>query len=217
MTDLDDAIARLAVELSVKRKERQANRYQDQQRLKAEAEGRVYRTHSQRRIDRRARAEEMAALYSTSMTLQQIGDKYGLTRERIRHILKKELGLTAKNGVTAARFAALRENRRRDHEARWMEKQGCTVAQWRSIPARARAAFMMQRSNARRYNEAWALSMWEWWELWRTSDRWEQRGRGRHVLGRLDRSKPWALGNVAVVPMAAILASRWKGGLQAVL
>ena len=159
----------------------------------------------------------MAALYRSSMTLEQIGDKYGLTHERVRQILKKELGLIAKDGATAAYFAALRENRQRGLDARKMVKNGCTIEQWRSIPARARLAFLMQRKNARRDDNAWALSVWDWWTLWRDSDRWGQRGRGRYVLGRLDRSEPWALGNVAIVPMAAIIASRYKGGLQAVL
>ena len=218
MTDLDDEIARLAAELSAKRKERHKNKLQDRHRLKAEANGRVYRSHAQRKIDRLARAEEMAALYRSSMTLEQIADKHGLTKERVRQLLKGELGLMAKDGAPAAYSAALRENRQRELDARKMAKSGCTMDQWQSIPAWARTAFMSQRSAARRGDGAWALSMWDWWTLWRDSDRWGQRGRGRgYVMGRLDRSKSWALGNVAIVPMAAIIASRRKGGLQAVL
>lgn len=51
------------------------------------------------------RTAEMARLYRSGETLQQIGDKYGLTRERVRQIFRSDgiesLGIRTKQGEQA--------------------------------------------------------------------------------------------------------------------
>jgi transposase len=43
------------------------------------------------------RNEQMAEYYKRGWTLERIGQKYGITRERVRQIVKKQ-GLTWKDG-----------------------------------------------------------------------------------------------------------------------
>ena len=42
------------------------------------------------KVDYKSRAHSINKLYQSGMTLQQVADKYGLTRERVRQILRKE-------------------------------------------------------------------------------------------------------------------------------
>lgn len=190
--------------------------YQAWLRRRAELEGRMFIARAQRSINRRARAEEMATLYRTGAMLRQIGDKFGVSRERVRQIMTKELGLPASDGGQAIKAEARREDRKRTLDIRCQARSGCIVEQWRSIPARARRAFVSQKNAARHNKVEWSISMWDWWLIWSASGQWENRGRGKYVLSRLDRGRPWTVENVSIVPFRLVIASCGLGGIQAV-
>ena len=61
------------------------------------------RTHF---TNRHRRANEMAVLYKAGHTLQEIGHRYDLTRERVRQIMTQRFGITAKDGGAVVRAAA---------------------------------------------------------------------------------------------------------------
>lgn len=48
-------------------------------------------------MEKEARNVSMVSMYRQGMTLQEIGDRYGLTRERVRQIVSRE-GITSKEG-----------------------------------------------------------------------------------------------------------------------
>jgi DNA-binding NarL/FixJ family response regulator len=74
--------------------------------------------HTKRREALAAKRAELAALYAAGMTLQAIGDRYGLTRERVRQIITPDPEYVPRNKrvrrtdtPTAIALAALAERR----------------------------------------------------------------------------------------------------------
>lgn len=160
------------------------------------------------------RIKVMATLYREGQTLQQIGDRFGISRERVRQIITKYEGITAKDGgrhVNVVRKAA-RARARKD--ARFLKQYGCTFAQWRGVIEIGRrmsvegggpcqtplGAYRTQKRNALRRGIGWHLTFWEWWTVWHRSGKWDNRGRhkGGYVMCRVEDSGPYALGNVFI-------------------
>lgn len=159
------------------------------------------------------RADAMAALYRAGYTLEQIGQQYGMTRERARQIMTKHLGIRRKDGGKAKQASVKRASRQRDKDRECFGKHGCSRAQYKSLMAIGRemeargicrertpiGAFCTQRCNSRRRQIGWELKLWEWWQIWHESGRWEQRGVGQgYVMARLNDEGPYAAGNVYI-------------------
>lgn len=163
----------------------------------------------------RERAKQMACLYRDGYTLQQIGDQYGVTRERVRQIVSDRLGLSAKECGAAVRGQKKREAVRAKRNVRCLERWGCSIDQyegllrigkqmrgqgrgWAQTPT---GAFNSQRNNARFRGIPWELSLWEWWSIWQASGHWEERGRGQgYVMCRTGDRGAYAVGNVFIAP-----------------
>src|SRR3990167_2749501 len=161
-----------------------------------------------------ARNEDMAAALKSSMTMREIGKIHGISRQRVQQILAAEFGLSAKDGWTAKRSEARQQEKRRRCDASSVAKFGCTLTQRRTIPLKARRAFVQQRQNARRDHALWDLTLWDWWHIWVQSGHWDNRGRAKYVLARLDRSQPWSKTNVIVTEIQAAIDSRGFGGVR---
>ncbi|MGH6866889.1 MAG: sigma factor-like helix-turn-helix DNA-binding protein [Methyloceanibacter sp.] len=152
--------------------------------------------------------EEMLGLYRNGATLQQIGDRFGVTRERVRQILKRLYGINALHGGARliARPKAISNAARKD--AKYLAKYGCSYAQVKELLEMGRTsgvkrdrtpigAFRVQRRNARRDGCEWKLTLWEWWTIWQRSGHWNERGRGKgYWLARRDKSGPFSVDNV---------------------
>jgi DNA-binding CsgD family transcriptional regulator len=179
--------------------------------LRAKREGISFRRPSSTlsKLNDRSRTE-MLELYRKGTTLQQIGDRYGITRERVRQILTKHHGMNAKKGgahVTARR-RAISEAAQRD--AKYIAKHGCSFAQFKQLLEIGRAsgvkrertpvgAFIRQRCNAQARGYPWKLKLWEWWTVWQKSGHWDERGRGNgYWLARCDKSGPFSVDNVFI-------------------
>jgi len=157
--------------------------------------------------------KKMLVLYHNGETLQQIGDRYGVTRERVRQILTKHHGIDARHGgahVTSRRRTISQAARR---DAKYLSKYGCSFAQHKELlemgrslssegVARGRTpvgAFIQQRNNARRCGYPWKLTLWQWWTIWQKSGHWNDRGRGHgYWLARRDKSGPFSIENVFI-------------------
>ena len=157
--------------------------------------------------------KEMLALYRKGATLQQVGDRYGITRERVRQILTKLYGIHARHGGAhlVARRRAISKAARKD--AQCLAKHGCSVAQYKELLEMGRAlmregvprsrtplgAFLQQRHNARQCGYSWKLKLWDWWAIWQKSGHWNERGRGAgYWLTRRDKSGPFSIENVFI-------------------
>lgn len=170
---------------------------------------------------KRARNAEIISGYQAGMTLQQISDEYGITRERVRQILATS-GIAPESGgakkVFAERRAAGLMSRdvhkakvAKNFEAK-LARMGCTRDQYAEMKAEEDgwlagggapsstpiATFGSRRTIARRMGHEWKLTLGEWWGLWAESGKWNDRGIGRHYLCRLDTAKPFEIGNVEI-------------------
>lgn len=146
-----------------------------------------------------AKTARMAELYKSGLTLQQIGDHFSLTRERVRQRITKHHGLTALDGGQHKRSCEKAERAKQRRDARYIEKYGYTLAEYKSLPRKARAAFRSQANNAAHRGIGWQLNLREWWEFWQSSGKWPLRGRGNgYVMCRVADTGPYAIGNIYI-------------------
>lgn len=152
------------------------------------------------------RDAEMVLLFRDGHTLQQIGDKFGITRERVRQCVTR-MGLAAECGGQAIRSllgardrAAAKTAATEGRERRIHAKYGITLAEWREIGADARDAFQRQRYAASRRGIAWSLLLGQWWRIWQESGHWHERGRwlGQYCMARWADEGPYSTGNVYI-------------------
>lgn len=160
------------------------------------------------------RADAMAAMYRGGKTLHEIGEVFGVTRERVRQIIKKYHGITAKDGgkkTKAARNVAKKAN---DKNAECIRKYGCTYDQFRSLLAIGKdiqaqgasayrtpiGAWRNQKRNAIARGIEWRISLWEWWSIWQESGKWDARGRCKddYVMCRFKDDGAYEVGNVYI-------------------
>lgn len=133
--------------------------------------------------------------------MEQIGQKYGVTRERVRQILRGTCGLPATDGGAAKRGQARKARLRSTRDARYLAKSGCTYDEYCQIRAAGGTrAWQKQKKSAENRAIEWHLSLREWWQLWQDSGKWSERGRGaeKYVMSRLQDSGPYAIGNVHI-------------------
>jgi len=148
------------------------------------------------------RSIEMASLYKSGRTLNEIGQKFELTRERVRQIISKHHGLNAKHGGKSviAKKRRIIKQAKRDESA--IKRCGCTFSQYALLrqmrkPTRA---FSEQKRNARTRGIEWKLNLWQWWTIWQESGHWDSRGRnnGEYVMCRFGDSGPYSVDNVYI-------------------
>lgn len=144
----------------------------------------------------------MRAQYVAGQTLEQIGERYSITRERVRQIITKHYGIRAKDGGKAEVARKNRQAFQKKRDARMMKCWGCTYKQYRSIlkrPDQPTYAFSQQRKSAGQRGIGWELNLWQWWKIWEHSGHWAERGRGHgYGMCRLNDVGPYAADNVYI-------------------
>jgi hypothetical protein len=160
-----------------------------------------------------ARAAGMAALYREGYTLEEIGAQHGLTRERVRQLMTKHLGINHRDGGQHKRVEALKARRRAKRDGAYLKRYGCTFAEWQQLRDLGLAlmasgvskyrtplyAYRSQENNAAHRGIEWRLNLWQWWQIWQGSGLWEQRGRGQgYVMCRTGDQGAYEAGNVYI-------------------
>ncbi len=150
--------------------------------------------------------EVIAARYRAGETLEQIGQTFGVTRERIRQLLR-DAGVDSANGGakirTARKAAAFAEGKAR----RFFMRYGMTRAMYRAInsgvarPDMPITAYTQQVGNARMRGIEWRFTFGTWWAVWLASGQWDKRGRttGNYVMSRFGDVGPYSPDNVKIV------------------
>lgn len=163
------------------------------------------------------RADAMEAMYRAGKTLEEIGQLYGVSRERVRQVISKYRGVTASDGGQSIRAKIEREHKRAEREAACYRKNGCSIAQLRNLQkigvAMRKAgatiyqtptgAFRNQRNNALGRGIPWELTLWDWWRIWQQSGKWEKRGRHAddYVMCRFKDEGSYSIGNVYIATL----------------
>lgn len=160
----------------------------------------------------------MAELYKQGNTLQKIGELYGVSRERVRQLIKS-VGLSRKDGgISLASEAKRLINRQRVQAAKdsaTMKRLGCTYNQalfWndgKSLRARGSLAmgFWNQKhcaTHAR--NIPWEMTFPEWVKVWKDSGKLNERGRSdskSFCMARKGDTGPYAVGNVYITTIGS--------------
>jgi DNA-binding CsgD family transcriptional regulator len=165
------------------------------------------------------RASAMAAMYKAGSTLEDIGAKYEISRERVRQILSK-CGLTRNDaGWRAVRAAAAEVTKRdkwntsrKNKNERCQKFYGCSY----DVLLQANAGdnisrtgspaqcYLRQRETSNKRGISWEITFPEWWKVWQDSGKWAERGRGRdrYCMSRIADRGPYRLDNVEIVTNA---------------
>lgn len=145
-----------------------------------------------------ARNQEICTRYAAGETLAAIGRSLDISSERVRKILKK-VGLNKTNGGLAVRN---RNKPARPPVAPYCVRiYGCAADELARFKLAERQAFLQQRTNVKRSDTPWLLTLPQWMELWTRSRKWRERGQGprKYGLSRVNPAEPYSSGNVRVV------------------
>lgn len=145
-----------------------------------------------------ARNREICKRYAAGETLAAIGASFNISSERVRKILMK-FGLDKTNGGLAVRNRD--KPRKPQIEPYCVRTYGCTAKQLDKFALEERLAFLQQRTNVRRTDVPWRLTLPEWCAVWSRSGKWAWRGRGpfRYGLTRIDSNGPFSIENVLIL------------------
>jgi len=159
---------------------------------------------------RRNDIDDMIYEYKHGSTLQEIGDKHGLTRERVRQLIKKNgeqdiLGGASLKAIFKMIPKAVAKKQRM--EQRKFDVYGCSVDMFQKInfpfkvsdrnsPARK---YLTHKKSSNRRGIEFNLTLVQWWEIWQESGHWEERGRGKgYCMTRIGDTGPYEIGNVEI-------------------
>lgn len=156
------------------------------------------------------RNDEMVDLYRSGFTLEEVGAKFGVGRERVRQVISKR-GVSKKDGgafVGAIERAKQAESERREQKNnRFLNIYGCSFklalelnegAKFATGGSRARC-FVQQRRTALHRGIQWEMTFPEWVRLWDESGHWSERCRGGYCMARIGDTGPYKAGNVAII------------------
>lgn len=137
----------------------------------------------------------MAEKYKSGITLSQIGDEYGISRERVRQILAS-MGLSRFDGGcsirifkdTHSRVEAIKaKNEKTEARIRktWdmsLDDYKAHVAEFGTSGQRKSpmAKYASQRKTAAHRGIAWEFTFATWWKVWLDSGKWDQRALSKH-------------------------------------
>lgn len=153
-------------------------------------------------VRNKERAEAMASMYRQGVILADIGEKFGITRERVRQILSV-LGIVGKDGGARARTAMKNRSAEQAKIARVQARWGVDYALWLELrAAKITAAYACHKKNAGQRAIPFLLTFPEWLSVWQASGKLHLRGKGigKYCMSRLSDSGAYELGNVHVQP-----------------
>lgn len=152
-------------------------------------------------LETQARDLRMVQMHRSGLTLQQIGDKFGVSRERVRQVM-------AKAGATGARKVIVKKAKAQREASRAIEadkdsvaKYGFPVAEMRSLRANgAFKAYQHQLHTANVRGIKFEMLFSEWVSVWKASGKFSERGRGKgkYCMARLNDEGGYVVGNVHI-------------------
>jgi transposase len=160
--------------------------------------------------DERSRA--MAAMFRSGKTMEAISQIYGISRERVRQIIKARHGIVGTDGGARTTKEIKIGAKRAKREAACFRRYGCSLTEYHDLLAVGLkmkrsgvsnnrtpcGAFRTQKKNAKMRGIAWRLSLTQWWGVWEASGHWDYRGRDGYVMCRFGDNGAYEQGNVYI-------------------
>jgi hypothetical protein len=144
-----------------------------------------------------SRDADICRRFKNGETHKQIGDDYGVCRERIRQILKR-YGLTHENGGFYKKSAKKKAAEQRARDNKFLVWWGCTRAERALIPKDVQKAFKDKKRNVTTLGMEWSITLPEYWAIWQASGYWEVMSAGDYGMSRKNNKKPWTKNNVHI-------------------
>lgn len=163
----------------------------------------AYRRSPEFTAKRSAEVADMIALHEGGLSVQQIAERYSVTKQAISsRLIRADAPLAISRAKRFRRattqLAAERADAREKHA---LAKWGCTYSQYLSLRCKPMRCFQAQRGNAGRRGIGWELNLFQWWTIWQKSGHWTDRGPGQgYVMCRQGDEGPYAIGNVFIAP-----------------
>lgn len=159
----------------------------------------------------KARNAQIIELCRTGLTLQQVGDQYGLTRERVRQIAARA-GISAQDrgrAVRAATNKSVASERRKTRRDQWAHAlYGCNYEALVAINGTHRTkqrgcsamAYVDQKRHAAFREIPFHLTFPQWMQVWEESGHFADRGRGvgKYCMSRFQDRGAYEVGNVYI-------------------
>ena len=79
-----------------------------------------------------------------------------------------------------------------------MEIYGCIVWSAMLVPKSARVKYCRQKGGAKARGIPWQFTLVQWWDVWKSSGKWDERGIGGYVMGRFGDVGPYSASNVYI-------------------
>ncbi|WP_312836384.1 sigma factor-like helix-turn-helix DNA-binding protein [Comamonas sp.] len=162
------------------------------------------------------RDTKMVAMFRQGVTLAKIGAQFGLSRERVRQILKR-IGVCAEEGGIARNAASRRESACAKREAYWLGKYGLPFAVVKQLQQDGvTKGFQDHKRNSAARGIPFHLTFIDWLSVWQASGKLDQRGRGKgkYVMSRIRDDGAYELGNVHVqlaTENSREAVEKWRG------
>ncbi len=151
--------------------------------------------------ERIVRNVAIADMHKRGMDMAQIGDRFGLTAQRVHQVLvERGVNVRGKGPKKRTKDRLAEEVARRERKS--MKLWGVGVQEVKALRGNGLLnAFMTQRSNARRRGIGWGLTLAEWHGAWQASGKLADRGlgRGKFMMARIENAKGYQVGNVQIV------------------
>jgi hypothetical protein len=130
--------------------------------------------YASRKVRDAAKQASMCDLYRSGLTLQQVGDRYGVSCERVRQVIVAA-GVTSRDGGRAP----------------WAKGTAASL-------------YGRQRVNAHKRSIPWLITYPEWMAVWSQSGHLNDRGRGRnrYCMARYHDKGGYEVGNVYITTIA---------------
>lgn len=170
-------------------------------------------TRDEQRRVREKKAKTMARMARKGRTLQEIGDLYGISRERVRQLIG-DLVPREKRGIaiTAKENRKRRNQEKCENTTRWRTKScreifGCTLEEYKKINgglaprSRIILKYVRKRQNVlNNLDDKWDLSLVDYYELWEKSGKRRSIGKtkDKYCLTRKDLTKGFTKDNCII-------------------
>jgi hypothetical protein len=154
-----------------------------------------------------SRANDMLRMYTVEAnTLQEIGNVYGITRERVRQILAKVSGETLLGGASLrSMFTRIHKEKSVKAESKCFDFYGCSLETRNKYgkvtdTSSLTHKFRQQKNNSARRGIEFLFTLPEWIEVWEKSGHLEDRGfgGGKYCMSRICDLGPYSIDNVEI-------------------